>query len=164
MFIRPSYLFDVIFGITILLTDQSIGDHGFWQWMIDHERYSDVIMGMMASQITSLTVVYSIVYSGITDVTALCDGNSPLKGEFPLQGAGDGENVSRIGHIARHQICFHVQKLYHGQFITVFTLYSKCHHFDKFLSLPATKVAIFYKFFLISCTESCHFDKFQCNH
>ena len=28
------------------------------------ERYNDVIMGMIASQITSLTIVYSIVYSG----------------------------------------------------------------------------------------------------
>ena len=29
-----------------------------------HSHYNDVIMSMMASQITSLTIVYSIVYSG----------------------------------------------------------------------------------------------------
>ena len=31
---------------------------------IDILHYSDVIMGAMASQITSLTIIYSIVYSG----------------------------------------------------------------------------------------------------
>ena len=30
----------------------------------EHEHYSDVIMGMIASQITSLTIVYTTVYSG----------------------------------------------------------------------------------------------------
>ena len=30
----------------------------------EKQRYSDVIMGLMASQITSLTIVYSTVYSG----------------------------------------------------------------------------------------------------
>ena len=30
-----------------------------------HSHYDDVIMTMVASQITSLTVVYSIVYSGV---------------------------------------------------------------------------------------------------
>ena len=32
--------------------------------MVDQSHYSDVIMGTMASQITSLTIVYSTVYSG----------------------------------------------------------------------------------------------------
>ena len=35
--------------------------HGCW-WSVNH--HSDVIMGTMASQITSLTIVYSTVYSG----------------------------------------------------------------------------------------------------
>ena len=30
----------------------------------DTQHYSDVIMGMMASEITSFTIVYSTVYSG----------------------------------------------------------------------------------------------------
>ena len=33
-------------------------------WQDKKSHYSDVIMGTMASQITSLTIVYSIVYSG----------------------------------------------------------------------------------------------------
>ena len=33
--------------------------------VIDEDHYDDVIMTMLASQITSLTVVYSIVYSGV---------------------------------------------------------------------------------------------------
>ena len=33
-------------------------------WMWFNEHYSDVIMGTMATQITSLTIVYSTVYSG----------------------------------------------------------------------------------------------------
>ena len=63
-------------------------------------HYNDVIMNTMASQITSLTVVYSTVYSGRSKKTAklratgLCEGNSPVTGEFPSQRASDAENVS----------------------------------------------------------------------
>ena len=57
-----------------------------------HEHYSDVMMSAMASQVTSITTVYSTVYSG-TDkrkksklrVAGLCEGNSPVTGEFPTQ-------------------------------------------------------------------------------
>ena len=51
-------------------------------------HYNDVIMRAMASQLTSLTIVYSIVYSGADQikhqscVTSLCEGNSPLTGKF----------------------------------------------------------------------------------
>ena len=54
-------------------------------------------MGAMASQITSLTIVYSTVYSGENlrkTVTGLCEGNSPVTGEFPAQRASNAENVS----------------------------------------------------------------------
>ena len=58
-------------------------------------------MGAMASQITSLTIVYSTVYSGADKknpsklrVTGLCAGNSPGTGEFPAQMASNAENVS----------------------------------------------------------------------
>ena len=58
-------------------------------------------MGTMASQITSLTIVYSAVYSGADQrkqtklrVTGLCAGNSPGTGEFPAQMASNAENVS----------------------------------------------------------------------
>ena len=58
-------------------------------------------MSEMASQITNLTMINSIVYSG-TDkrktsklrVTGLCEGNSPVTGEFPAQRASNAENAS----------------------------------------------------------------------
>ena len=65
------------------------------------KHYSDVIMGLIASQITSLAVVYSTVYSDADKknpsklrVTGLCAGNSPVTGEFPAQMASNAENVS----------------------------------------------------------------------
>ena len=62
-------------------------------------HYNDVIMNAMASQITSLTIVYSSVYSGAKKtsklrVTGFCEGNSPLTGEFPAQRGRNAENVS----------------------------------------------------------------------
>ena len=64
-------------------------------------HYNDVIMSMMASQITSLTIVYSTVYSGADKkktsklrVTGLCEGNSAVSGEFPTQRASNAEKVS----------------------------------------------------------------------
>ena len=59
-------------------------------------------MTTMSSQITSLTIVYSTVYSGADQtkktskrrVTGLCAGNSPGTGEFPAQMASNAENVS----------------------------------------------------------------------
>ena len=64
------------------------------------QHYSDFIMGMMASQITSLTIVYSTVYSG-TDhrkhqnlqVTGVRSENSPVTGEFPAKRYSNAENV-----------------------------------------------------------------------
>ena len=59
----------------------------------------------MASQITSLTIVYSIVYSRYISkktsklrVTGLCVGNSPVTCEFPAQRASNAENVSIWWH------------------------------------------------------------------
>ena len=57
-------------------------------------------MGEMASQITSLTIVYSAVYSGADKkilklrATGLCVGNSPVTGEFPAQMISNAESVS----------------------------------------------------------------------
>ena len=55
----------------------------------------------IASQITSLTMVYSTVYSTSRSkktsklcVTGLCEGNSPMTGEFPAQMASNAENIS----------------------------------------------------------------------
>ena len=57
-------------------------------------------MSTIASQITSLTIVYSTVYSDADKktsklrVTGLCAGNSPGTGEFPAQMASNAENIS----------------------------------------------------------------------
>ena len=57
-------------------------------------------MGAIASQITSLTIVYSTFYSDASKKTSklrvigLCAGNSPGTGEFPAQMASNAENVS----------------------------------------------------------------------
>ena len=56
-------------------------------------------MSAMASQITSLTIVYSTVYSRRISkqksklwVTGLCEWNSQVTGEFPTQRASNAEN------------------------------------------------------------------------
>ena len=64
-------------------------------------HYSDVIIGAVASQITSLTIVYPTVYSGADQrkhqssaSLAIYAGNSPVTSEFPAQMASNAENVS----------------------------------------------------------------------
>ena len=64
------------------------------------EHYNDVIMAAMASQITSITIVYSTVYSDTDQkktsklrVTGLCEGNSPVTGEFPSQMASNAKKL-----------------------------------------------------------------------
>ena len=66
-------------------------------WTTSH--YDDVIMSAIASQITSLTIVYSTVYSGVDkkNIKAprhwpLC-GILPVTSEFPAQRASNAENV-----------------------------------------------------------------------
>ena len=64
------------------------------------KHYSDATMSAMASQITSLAIVYSTVDSDAGQnksklrVTGLCAGSSPGTGEFPAQMASNAENVS----------------------------------------------------------------------
>ena len=65
------------------------------------EHYNDVIMSVMASQISSLTIVYQTVYSRHSSkktwklrVTGLFVGDSPVTSEFPAQRASNAENVS----------------------------------------------------------------------
>ena len=71
-------------------------------WWVINTHYDDVMMGAIASQITSLTIVYSTgcLFSRRSNktskfrVTGLCEGNSPATGEFPAQRASNAENVS----------------------------------------------------------------------
>ena len=55
-------------------------------------------MGAMASQITNLMIVFSIVHSGANQrklcVIGLCAGISPVTGEFPAQMDSYAENGS----------------------------------------------------------------------
>ena len=83
---------------------QSLEHHTVtWLCIINllHNHYSDVIMSPVASKITSLTIVYSSIYSGAdhrkhqsSASLAPCVGNSPVTGEFPAQRASNAENVS----------------------------------------------------------------------
>ena len=64
-------------------------------------HYCDVIMTTIASQIASLAIVYSIIYSDAgwkktskLRVTGLCAVNSSMTGEFPAQRASNAENGS----------------------------------------------------------------------
>ena len=74
------------------------GVRGHAAWIQRH--YNDLIMGAMTSQITSLTIVYSTVYSGAdqrkhqssASQHSLSDGNSPGTGEFPAQRVSNAEN------------------------------------------------------------------------
>ena len=87
-----------------------------WSWIFQsvHKRpfhYIDVIMSTMASLITSLTIVYSTVYTRRRSqktsnllVTGLCARNSPLTGEVPAQRASNAENVSIWWR--HHAICW----------------------------------------------------------
>ena len=85
----------------------------FWlsRWFLNHSlrhrvnvshemHYTDVIMSAMASEITSLMIVYSTVYSGSdkrkhqsSASVAFVGGNSPATGKFFAQRASYVENV-----------------------------------------------------------------------
>ena len=70
------------------------------QWL---SHYDDVIMGAMASQITSLTIVYSIVYSG-TDQRK----NIKAPRHWPLYGEFTGDRwIPRTNGQLRGK-CFHL--------------------------------------------------------
>ena len=64
-------------------------------------HYSDVIMSMKTSQIAGASIICPTVCSGADQrktsklrVTGLCEGNSPVTGEFPAQKASNVENGS----------------------------------------------------------------------
>ena len=100
-------------------------------------HYNDVIMRMMASQNTSLAIVSSTVYSGADKkksklpVTGLCEGNSPVTGEFPVRRASNAENVSIWWR--HHAYCCHTLQFCQSNFTSVGQAYKN----DKpYLFLP----------------------------
>ena len=62
--------------------------------LLAYFHYSDVIKGAIAYQITSLTIVCSVIYSGASNlrVNGRCAGNSLVTGEFPVQMASNAES------------------------------------------------------------------------
>ena len=80
--------------------------------LVSHDHpvhYCDVIMGAIASQITSLTIFYLTIHSGADQrkhqssaSLAFFAENSPVTGKFPVQMDNNAENVSIWW---RHQWC-----------------------------------------------------------
>ena len=63
----------------------------------DKHHYSDIIMGAMASQITSLTIVYLTVYSGVAQRKHQSSVSLAFErgiNRWPAQMASNAENVS----------------------------------------------------------------------
>ena len=67
----------------------------------NHALQSDIIMSVMASQITSLAIYllnslfrYRSHKISKLRVTGLCEGNSPVAGEFPAQRTSNAKNIS----------------------------------------------------------------------
>ena len=70
-------------------------------------NYNDVMMSAMGSQVTSLTFTQLFIQcakkpTSKLHVTGLCEGNSPVTGEFPAQRVSNGENVSIWWHHHAH--------------------------------------------------------------
>ena len=69
-----------------------------WHRKYDLLHYNDVTMSAMVSQ--SLASRFFTLFRGRSKktsklrVTGLCEGNSPVTGDFPTQRASDAENVS----------------------------------------------------------------------
>ena len=67
--------------------------------MSSDQHYSDVIMCTMAAPIIGASIMYSAVCSGTWKktsklrVTGICEGNSPVPGEFPALRATNTENA-----------------------------------------------------------------------
>ena len=94
------------------------------------QHYNNVIMSVMAFQITSLTIFYSTIYSRCRSnkasklcVNGLCAGNSPVTGEFHAQRASNAENVSiwschhdvssLVHHWFRYWLVVSLESIYH---------------------------------------------------
>ena len=96
---HPSHNFDG--GVNMLLTwinlslSCNVTARGTFYWYI-----SDVIKGVMASQITSVTCLLNRLFMRISKktsklrVTGVCEGNSPMTEDFPAQMASNAENVT----------------------------------------------------------------------
>ena len=122
-----NYVWEAIFQTNLIkleVVDSQTLCVAWWQTsLLDiMKHYSGVIMDATPSQIASVSIVYSIVWSGAykktpkLPVTGLCGGNWPVTGEFPAQMASNAENVdcsrpmsaSKLGCGADYGKCFHL--------------------------------------------------------
>ena len=101
----------------------------------DEKHYNDVIRSAMSSQITSVTIVYSTVYSGADQrkyqssaSMAFCEGNPSVTGEFPAQRASNADHVSmwwrhRVLHMTCNSVtlCQHRMTSWHGNTLPLLT-------------------------------------------
>ena len=115
-----------------------------FHWAVPH--YNDVTMGSIASQITSLTIVYSAVYSDADQrkyqssaSLAFVQGIHRAPGEFPAQMASNAKNVSIWW---RHHVSQCSSRSCHDWFWRSLRLYPHCHHclFD----VPAAPATMFF--------------------
>ena len=114
----------------------------------------------MASQITSLTIVYSTVYSNEDKktskhrVTGLCTGNSPVTGEFPAQMASNTANVSFMwrhhGHDYNHGVKWCLYKMQFRHRVT--TIKQTTFIRSRKVRRPVT----YWFFFFSGSTSQCH--------
>ena len=88
-----THLFTVFNKVT---TKDNLNDVGRSHISSPFFHYNDVIMGAIAFQITSLTIVYSIVYSDADQRRHRSSASLAFvgTGEFPAQMASSAENVS----------------------------------------------------------------------
>ena len=95
--LSPSGVYDIII---VCRVNWMLMDHAHQpRWLVE-VHYYDVIMRTMASRFTNWTTVYSTVYSRRRSkktskprVTGLCEGNSPVIGDFPARRASNAANV-----------------------------------------------------------------------
>ena len=95
---NESVLWVWLIDILVLYDKNRYPIYGVFNFVVICTHYGDVVMGTVASQIISLTIVYSTVYSGADQrkhqsfaSLAFVRG---ITGEFPAQMASNEENVS----------------------------------------------------------------------
>ena len=119
---KPFLDWQVYILIHISLKSVPYGSVDKWSSLVQirayRGHYNDVIMGEIASQITSLTMVYSAVYSGEDQRKHQSSASLTFVRGIPAQMASNAENVSIWWR--HHGTCddsFHSDKMRHEDFV-----------------------------------------------
>ena len=129
-------------------------------------HHDDVIMTAMASQITSLSIVYSIVFSGADQSKHQSSASlafvREFTGEFPAQMASTTENISIWWR--HHAFCMHdmhgwiihmnpqQNKTKHPKILCMFyEIYSKCYFISQAQASCSSTHRCYYKWSYFSC-------------